>query len=93
MKHSTTVYVTLGIANEDVEVEIDYTMSPHIQEQGPSYASGGQPAEGGEIEIQSATILIPTWDKKIERQDAPLWLLTMFQADDHILDALREAVE
>lgn len=31
---------------------IDYSWIPGVPEQGPSYASGGQPAEGPEIEIR-----------------------------------------
>ncbi len=35
-----------------IEVEIDYTFTPGTPERGPSYASGGEPAEGPEIDVQ-----------------------------------------
>lgn len=37
---------------EEVEIVIHYTIVPYIPEQGPSYACGGQPAEGGYAEIE-----------------------------------------
>jgi hypothetical protein len=86
---------TVEIGGSEVEVEFDYNLSPVIPEQGPSYASGGQPAEGGELEITGATIIVPgnivAGKKTTERHDAPPWLLTLFQNDDYIADDLREA--
>ncbi len=34
-----------------IEVEIEYDFTPGSPERGPSYASGGEPAEGPEIDV------------------------------------------
>ena len=46
---------TTEIGPYDDEVEITYSYSPGRPEQGPSYACGGEPAEGPEIEIIGVT--------------------------------------
>lgn len=61
-KHSQIVYVDI----DGIEVEIDctYTFTSGVPEQGPSYASGGQPAEGPEIEILDMFVKgdrVPDW--------------------------------
>lgn len=91
-KYSHTSMVSIG--SSEVEVEFDYTVSPFIPEQGPSYASGGQPAEGGELEITEARVRLPlVGDKKTASEKVPDWMLELFQNDDFILDDLREAAE
>ena len=53
---SATYYVNLGILGEEVEVEVTYTMTPYIE--ATMYRSNGDPgdpAEGGEIEIEKIT--------------------------------------
>lgn len=42
----------------DVEVEITFTFLKGAPEQGPSYASGGQPADPDEIEFVSAKAVL-----------------------------------
>jgi len=44
-------YTTLDL-DPEIAVAIHYTIIPYIPEQGPSYACGGQPAEGGYAEIE-----------------------------------------
>lgn len=39
--------------DDETEVCVQYTYHPGCREQGPTYASGGQPAEPPEVEIQS----------------------------------------
>ena len=50
-KGSKTVYLTRG--DEDIELEVEFDMSPIIPARGPSWDSPGEPAEGGEIEVLS----------------------------------------
>lgn len=38
-------------------IRVRYTFTPGYPETGPSYASGGDPAQGPEIEIEAATLL------------------------------------
>lgn len=54
--HKITACIPVGPSDEgaEVELEITYTFLPGAPEQGPSYASGGQPADPDEIEFVSA---------------------------------------
>ena len=38
----------------ETEIEVEYTTTPFVPATGPTYACGGQPAEGGEVEIIKA---------------------------------------
>lgn len=40
----------------EVELQVTYSVTRCIPAQGPTYASGGQPAEGGEVELISVTL-------------------------------------
>lgn len=40
---------------DPIEVEVTYSVTPYSPATGPTYACGGQPEEGGEIEIEGAT--------------------------------------
>ena len=48
--------VPVDVDGIEVELEVTYTYSPGAPEQGPSYASGGQPAEAAEIEITGMSV-------------------------------------
>jgi len=84
MKHSHTL--NLDIASTEIAVDVTFTCSPYIPEQGPSYSSGGQPAEGGELEIESGTITIGK-----AQHPAPDWLLNIISEDDDSIEKLRES--
>jgi hypothetical protein len=91
-KHHHTMHVTM--AGTDVPVEFTFTCSPVIPEQGPSYSSGGQPAEGGEVEILSALVLIKHGTPvKTEKYEAPDWLHYILCDDEDVIEALREAAQ
>lgn len=83
------------IAGTSVRVDFDYDCSPTYEATGPSYASGGEPAGGGEVEITKATLNIPkprTIDD-FDKVEAPEWLMAIFHADDDLADVLREQVD
>ena len=40
----------------DIELEVTYSVTPYIPAQGPTYACGGQPAEGGDVELISVKL-------------------------------------
>lgn len=40
----------------EIELQVTYSVTPYVPAQGPTYASGGQPAEGGEVELISVTL-------------------------------------
>jgi hypothetical protein len=42
--------IIMGSASLEIEADLEFTVAPYVPAQGPSYASGGQPAEGGHIE-------------------------------------------
>lgn len=51
--HTMTLYRVAPMSDDDTEREyvVTYTFSPGRPEQGPSYASGGEPAEPPEVEL------------------------------------------
>lgn len=93
-KHKITTELEVTIAAYGIdpevfypEVEIEFSYLPGYPEQGPSFASGGEPATPDEIEIQSVKVvnaegieMPPEW----WRERAQDWL------DDKGYDAARE---
>lgn len=51
--HTLTAYCPVGLG--EIEVEITYRFTPGRPARGPSYASGGEPAEPPEVEFISAS--------------------------------------
>jgi len=56
-QHQTTYYIERPIADgeeetnyEEIELRVTYTFLRAVSEQGPTYASGGQPAEPASVE-------------------------------------------
>jgi hypothetical protein len=82
-------YLTLRAGmGEDHELDaiIVFTFSPGAPERGPSYASGGEPAEAPEIEIKKITLCIdpPNMNKSEAWIDAPDWLGRLLSDDDEL---------
>lgn len=50
--HTLTAYCPVGLG--EIEVEITYRFTPGRPARGPSYASGGEPADPPEVEFISA---------------------------------------
>lgn len=40
----------------EIALQVTYSVTPFIPEKGPTYSCGGQPAEGGEVEVISVTL-------------------------------------
>jgi hypothetical protein len=53
-KYTLTAYCPFGLG--EIEVDIVYTYTPGRPARGPSYASGGEPADPPEIEFVSAAL-------------------------------------
>ena len=75
-KYHTTRIIEIVIDGNSVELEaaIEYTIAPYVPARGPSYASGGQPAEGGHVEdiwCKGVKFVGQAADVKI---DCPEWL-------------------
>lgn len=83
---TNTHILTVSIADTEIEVQVEFTCSPYIPEQGPSFSSGGQPAEGGEVELGRGWVLIGK-----ERAEAPCWLMDIISNDDDLMGDLAEA--
>lgn len=63
-KHTLTFYFPFGLSEVDVEVAYNYT--PGRPARGPSYASGGEPADPPEIEFISAVLKGAKLDKALQ---------------------------
>jgi len=53
-KHIVTAYCPFGLG--EIAVDIVYTYTPGRPARGPSYASGGEPADPPEVEFVSAAL-------------------------------------
>jgi hypothetical protein len=80
---STGYSQQVPVSIDDIEIMLDvtYSYSPGAPEQGPSYASGGQPAEAAEIEITSI---------KVKGTEVPLWFWAAVIAGDTVHEWLSE---
>ncbi len=56
--------------DEEIEIRVIYDVSPIIPAQGPTYDCGGQPEEGGEVEIISVTHDGKPFDLTEDEEDA-----------------------
>ena len=82
-------------ALDSIEVEITYTFSPGAPEQGPSYSSGGQPADPDEVEfvsvetwLTSAFLPVPSIRKMLDE-----WAIEYLASDDGFAAAVEQAEE
>ena len=53
-----TMIANFPVGNDHIDVEITYNFIPGMPEQGPSWASGGEPAEPAEVEFISAALCV-----------------------------------
>ena len=77
-------------ALDAIEVEITYTYLPGAPEQGPTYSSGGQPADPDEVEFVSvghaASLLSPPLQKMLDE-----WAIEYLASDDGFAAAVDHA--
>lgn len=50
----STTY-TLTRDDADIELDVEYSISPYYPARGPSWSCAGEPAEGGEVEDMTVT--------------------------------------
>lgn len=62
--HTLTAFFPFG--EEEVDVEVTYTYLAGRPARGPSYASGGEPADPPEIEFVSAKLTGAALDKALQ---------------------------
>jgi hypothetical protein len=82
----------IDIAGATVSVDFEFYFTPGAPPEGPSYASGGEPGYGPEVDITKATMEL-TYNGKTEQVEAPSWLLGIFQDDEDLIGELIESVE
>ncbi|CAB4165118.1 hypothetical protein UFOVP833_28 [uncultured Caudovirales phage] len=78
-------------ALDAIEVEITYTFTPGAPEQGPSYSSGGQPADPDEVElirVETEVNLLPDLQKMLID-----WAIEHLASDDGFAVAVDQAEE
>lgn len=82
----------LGVLGEQ-DVEILYDYSPGAPEQGPTYSSGGQPADPPEVTITQIFILVGTASVECS------WMIDQIDSDEmdriheHIIEVENETWE
>ena len=79
-KHTLTFFFTFGLRETGVDVTYNYT--PGRPARGPSYASGGEPADPPEVEFVKAVLTGAKLDKDLqERLDE--WAEDLLQGDGY----------
>ncbi len=93
-KCSAAIPMYLNIENEQIEITalIEYTITPGCPAQGPSYASGGEPAEPAEIEIREVELEIsdPRFEGDRFREPCPKWLFDYLANSSDVYENLGE---
>ena len=79
-KHTLTAYCPF--AGDEIEVKITYNYTPGRPARGPSYASGGEPADPPEIEFVSAKLSGAKLDKALQEQ-LDEWAEDLLQGDGY----------
>ena len=80
-KHETEQGIKVN--DDSIDANVTYNWTPGRPEQGPSYASGGEPAEAPEVEVLDIHALNPV-SKKYEQ--VPIWFF------DIVVDQVAEQV-
>lgn len=85
--HTKKMQILLNFANDEreIEVEVHYTITPGWPATGPSYASGGEPAEPAEIIITHGHIV-----SEPDSPVAPTWLLDIIENSEEAYAVLGE---
>lgn len=83
MSRTYTLNATVEIFEIECEIEIAFTYVPGTPETGPSYASGGEPAVGPEIEVVSV---------RVNQPNKGVWVETGAWFDDLVQDAINSGV-
>lgn len=90
MKHVTICFPALGT---DLVADIFYRITSRgCPEQGPTYASGGQPAEPPEWEIERINICIDEPNCEPPHLDVPAWLFDAIAGSDEAKQAIIEDI-
>ncbi len=72
-KYKFETIVCILVLDQDIELELGYNYTPGRPEQGPSYASGGEPEEPPEVEFGDVRFI----DENQCRLDVPYWFVDL----------------
>src|SRR5580704_2960752 len=93
--HNTGVMLTVSCGDDELEVmaEIDFTITPGSPATGPSYSSGGEPAEPAEIEIDRVWLCFPIAGEMghFSHEPAPQWLVDFVTNSDAVYQKLGDS--
>ena len=95
--HATRLLeIVMGGASIEIEAALEYTIAPYVPAQGPSYDSGGQPAEGGGVEdiwVKGIKYAAPGGAADASKPDCPEWLADWIIAEVDGDELYQEAME
>jgi hypothetical protein len=84
---------TVTILDTNLEVEYDFEITAHgCPERGPSYSSGGEPAEPAEFELEVLGIEFPKQHADVHLE-LPEWLKDMLTSHLYERDDINEIVQ
>ena len=81
MSGGHTQQVPVDVEGVEVMLDVTYSYTSGTPEQGPSYASGGEPATGPEIEITGMAV---------KGQEVPQWFFDAVLDGERVMDWLTE---
>ena len=89
---------TVTILDQDFEVEYEFKITAHgYPETGPTYYSGGEPAEGPEFELEILGLRFPKQAADLPDLEIPKWLdallVTHLSERDDVYDIICRADE
>lgn len=91
-----TLEIIMGGSGLEIEAQLEFTVQPYVPEQGPSYASGGQPAEVGGVEditVKSIKYAGKPGAADAPKPDCPGWLEDWIIAEVDGDELYQEAME
>lgn len=84
--HSLTYTITRG--EEDIDIDVDYSLSKFYPATGPSWSSPGEPAEGGDVEDMAAYFDGQPFELTADEADqVEAHILMTHEDDDDYLEA------
>lgn len=82
--------VPIEICGVDMVAEVTFIItSPSMPATGPTYYSGGEPAEGAEWEVIDIRLFNEVKNNRHELE-APQWLKSLIEDDDAVFDKISE---
>ena len=90
--HTHTLPVLISVAGDefDISAMIEYSITKRSPARGPSFSSGGEPAEPAEITFLDVRLLIQN-GAVVKTVPCPDWLYAFISGSDDVYNALGES--